>query len=257
MLTDGGLASRVAVGRRPGGRLMIGALCLLLLVGTTACAAESTAPTEPERPAATETPPSPAPGEQPSERRWERFSDPRFPQSFEVPSGWTVRERPSDPASSGPYQFDILDAEGEPQLFLATGVQGLGGACTQDLPVLAIEELDSETLDLQGYAPPSAGGAAVELVPPRFVFRASQLEDRVVTSLSVSDDVPVQSCMYYNLLRLEPGPMAFADAMQVDGSDPNPASPRAFASMDEARAFMASDQYATLKRVLLSLRLGS
>ena len=87
------------------------------------------------------------------------------------------------------------------------------------------------------------------------VYRAAQLGDRVVTSLAVSNDVPPPSCMYVNLLHLATVPMAFADTMQVDGHEPNPAPPRTFPTMAEARAFTGTDEYATLTRVLGSLRL--
>lgn len=227
--------------------LTAGGLGLLLLLGATACAAEPTATVT-----TTEQPPAPQVSES-AEERWERFSDPRFPQSFELPPGWAVRESPSAYDAAGPYQFEILDAEGETQLRFMTGMQGLGGACTDALPALVVEELDSRTIELPGYAAPTA--APEQLVPPRVVFRASELEDRVLTSLSVSNNTPADACMYYNLLHLDAGPMAFADAVQVDSSTPNPAPPRTFASMDEARAFMQTEEYATLGRILGSLSL--
>ncbi|WP_449283872.1 hypothetical protein [Leucobacter sp.] len=240
-----------------GARILVGAVAILLCAGATACAPEPGPPPTTATPSPTPTPDptTPAPTPEPTEEPWERFSDPRFPQSFEVPPDWEVREIPSEYAAEDQYQLEVLDAAGAVRLHLLTGVQGLGGACTDALPVLTIEELDSEALELPGYAPP-ADAAPVESVPPRFVFRAAQLADRVVTSLSVSDDAPAPSCMYYNLLRVQEGPMAFADAVQVDGSEANPAPPRTFASMDEARAFMGTEEYTTLKRVLLSLRLA-
>lgn len=253
--------SRTAPIRRPARLLLSGAAALALLWSATACAPEPQETAETPRPTATSEAPSsptpaptPAPAPTPTEEPWERFSDPRFPQSFEVPSDWTVQERGSAYSDTGLSQFELLDAAGERRLYFSSDVQGLGGACGA-LPALAVEELDSEPLDLPGYAPPASSD--VELVAPRFVYRASQLDDRVVASLSVSNDVPIDSCVYYNLLHLESGAMVFADIMQVDSAPPGPTPPRTFASMVEAEAFMDSDEYATLKRVLLSLRLGA
>ncbi|WP_336992268.1 hypothetical protein [Leucobacter sp. VD1] len=157
----------------------------------------------------------------------------------------------SSEEGSGALAFSLLDMQGHAQLSYSPQVSGLGGACTPELPVLAIEELDQEPLESSTELDPS--GTA----PVSFVYRASQLADRVVTSLSISNQQPQRSCMYYNLVQLPDGMMAFADTLQIDSAEPGPNPARTFATMDEARAFMKTEEYATLKRVLLSFRLGS
>ncbi len=245
-----GIAPRIA--RRASA--FAAATLLLASAGLLAgCAPEPEA--KPTPPTQTSTPkPSPEPEpttpEEPEEAPWTRFTDARFPQSFELPPGWSAVELGGD-ADQGIFQFSIVDAQGAEQLFFATRMTGLGGACGT-LPQLELVELDSVPVELPGYV--AAPDGVTQLVAPRVVFRAGQVAEGVITSLALADDVPVNSCMFYNLLHTPEGLGVFADRGQVDTYDP--ASQRLFASMDEARAFTETAEYAQLVRILSSLHLA-
>ena len=225
------------------------------MLGAVGCAPSAEPPTTSE-PTSTSAPTAPtAPTETPSvtptptEAPWERFSDERMDYSFETPPGWTVEEMPTSYASAGIVQLAILDPAGVRQLYFSSGVTGLGGACGTTPPIV-IEELDDVSVDIPGYAP--MADPLTPLGPPRVVFRAFESEQGVIASLALVDEQPVESCFFYNLLHPEAGMMVFADALQVSADAP----PRTFASMDEARAFVETEEYATLQRILSSLQIA-
>lgn len=193
-----------------------------------------------------------------TETPWHRFSDERFPHTFELPDGWTTEEVPTTYAEYGLYQFSVLDPDGQAQLTFSTQVTGLGGACTGAYEDLDPQELDSQPLGLVGYVPAAQDASLPPLTPPHFAYRASQLDGRVVTSIGVDNQTPPTYCFYYNLLATETGSVLFADRLQVSSAPAgDPADePREFATMDEARAFMQTEEYRTLKRIFTSLQLG-
>lgn len=223
-----------------------------LALGVAGC---STAPApDPEptaKPTTTAAPTAtPTPDPTPTVDAWDRFTDTRVPYSFDTPPGWSVTEHPSPNGDQGVYQFSVDDLTGTPRLYLSSQVVGLGGRCG-DTPPLAIEQLAAESAAIPGYTPPT--NSAAKLVSPQFVYRAMQTDRGVMTSLALSDEAPGETCFFYNLLHPAAGTMSFADAMQVSAEYP----PRVFATMDEAKAYMQSDEYQTLKRILLSLQIAA
>lgn len=231
-------------------RLGSAALVVLALsFGAMGCAPEpespSVAPTTSAPPATTT--PTPAP---PTEDPWVRFVDDRMVYSFETPPGWTVEEVPSAYTPEELLQYVIRDPDGAEQLYFSSAVIGLGGSC-ESLPALGLEELDVVPAEIPGYVP-AADTSFTPLVPPRVVFRAAETESGVIGSIALDDSQPIDACFIYNLLHPAAGPMTFADSTQVSANFP----PRTFASMDEARAFVDTEEYATLQRILRSLRIG-
>lgn len=226
------------------------------VLGLSACAPEPVTPAPTAQPTPTSTPsptqtPTPEPTQEPTPEAWERFTDPRMSQSFEVPPDWTVQEIGS-PNDMGIVQFGVMDESGAQRLFFANTVQGLGGACG-DLPVQAVEELDARPVDIPGYvAAPDDG--TTQLVAPRVVFRAAPVAEGAIASLALADDVPPESCMYYNLLHTADGLTAFGTRLQVDTYDPQ--AQWLFGSVDEARAYTQTEDYAKLVRILSSLRVS-
>ncbi|WP_198677556.1 hypothetical protein [Leucobacter luti] len=222
------------------------------VAGLSACAPEP-APTP--TPIATQTP-APTPTQTPTSTPtptaipWERFSDERLTQSFELPPGWTVQEL-GGPNDMGIVQLGVLDPTGAQRLVFMNAVQGLGGACGE-LPQQAIEELDACPVEIPGYV--AAPDGVTELVAPRVVFRAAPVAEGALASLALADDVPPLSCMYVNLLHTSGGLTAFGTALQVDTYDPQ--SQWLFGSMDEARAYTQTDDYAQLVRILQSFRIA-
>lgn len=251
--------------RKRGASLSVGAARCAVAVLAAACAGLSLVGCAPEgaesseQPESTTSAPStPAPA--PTEQQWQRFTDPRMPYSFEIPQGYTVREERSVYTDMGLSQFSVLDAQGEWQLGFANGAQGLGGYCSPGLEVFDTEEIDIQPMTAPGYVPP-ADAATLRLSELRFAYRVSQLSDRVLASMAVVDNIVDRSCMYYNLIHVHDDTygfhvMYFTDHLQVDSALPLPpgVSQREFKTMDEARAFMNTEEYKTLRRILTSLQ---
>lgn len=239
-------------------RTGLAALTIVLAGGLLAgCAPEPVdpPPTVPASPSPTATPsPTPAPEPEPTAAAWERFADPRTPGSFEIPPGWSVVESEESEPEHEIFKFDLLDAAGTKQLTYARKVMGLGGGCGGGPnSYLVTTELDAQPLEVPGYVPTSDPFPGV--VPPQFSYRVFETvhEPGVFATVALSDTTPTESCFYYNLLMGDTGYVQFADTLQVSVSD----AVKHFDSADEARAYMDTDEYATLKRVLLSFRLDS
>lgn len=244
----------------------VGLVTICMAIGATGCAGSSApdqappakrattaSPTQAPQATVTPTPtetPTPTPTETPAPKPWHRFTDDRMPYSFDVPPGWTVVEQPAAGAKSGYLQFLVNDDQGNRQLYFSNMVSGLGGTC-ENAPTLLVEELDTQAATIPGYTP--LASAPVSLGAPRFVYRAMQTHAGVVASLALTDEQMPPACFLYNLLNPAAGTMAFADALQVSAEYP----PHLFASMDEAKAYVQTDDYQTLKRILLSLRVGA
>lgn len=237
-------------------RTGLAALAVVLAGGLLAgCAPEPVdpPPTVPASPSPTVTPsPIPSPEPEPTEAAWERFTDDRLPHSFEVPPGWTVTDLGGDPTYSS-FQFGVVNPDGDQLLTFSSRVQGLGGACG-DLPALVIEEVDSRNVELPGYVADATPMSP--LVPPRVVYRVSAVEGGAIAGLSLSDDTPIDTCMYYNLLHTEQGLAMFATQLQVDSYAPSE-SEWFFTSVDEAKAYAGTAEYSQLVRILSSLHFST
>lgn len=231
------------------------AIALTVIVSAALLAACSTAPPTPLTPTPTAAPapkPAPKPAPEPIEPPWQRFSDPRTPGSFDVPPGWSVIE----PGTSEPeyeiFQFVLLDEAGQPQLTYARKVMGLGGDCGYDASYdLVTTDLDTEPVQIEGYVPEEA--SMLPLSAPEFSYRAVEnvREPGVFATIALSDTAPGEGCFYYNLLHTASALVRFADTLQVSVSD----AVKHFDTLAEARAYMDTDEYQLVKRVLLSFRL--
>ncbi|UOQ57297.1 hypothetical protein MUN78_00170 [Leucobacter allii] len=207
--------------------------------------------TTPAPPSATTPAPAPSPTAGPSAAPdpWTEFSDARGPVSSEIPPGWSVAEVAA--SEDGMLQLAVRDDAGATRLIFANRVSGLGGACTPALPVLRIVEHDATPLEIPGFAPAASDQLGRPLEAPRVVYRVAELPDGALGTLAVSNDRPQDSCMFYNLLQGAAGSLVFADALQIDSVAPG----RVFPDAAAAEAFTGTAEYATLKRILGSLRL--
>lgn len=172
-----------------------------------------------------------------------------FQMAVDYPSHWHTA--PTDEAERRPgvAELTLLDGTDAPQLQLNRGgLQGLGGACTPDLPLMQVSELDATPAKAPGFEPGDPAGGE-ELTELRFVYRIGEFDGGVVTSMALTNQPVVDSCMFYNLISGADGLMAFADSVQVDTYSKQ----GFFASRAEAEAYMQTPEYETKKLVLLSL----
>lgn len=132
---------------------------------------------------------------------------------------------------------------------LELGGGGLGGSCGPSH--VPLQTLDSQPVDVpyvSGY------GAPVPLFGFR-VLDGTAVGLQVRGSLGLYQETEFQdSCMYYNTVGTPNGLLGFATALQVRLDD---SEGLAFNSMDEARAFMETEEYADLKRLFLSMSIAS
>lgn len=254
--------------RVPARAAAVAAIAGALLIGATACgpsnagpaanaAATATAsasttvlPTQTGSSTATASVSAPAAVQETA--KWQHFTSADGKVSFDYPAGWTVALTPG--ASSG-LNLDVTDADGMKVASLNYGAPngGLGGACGNPVPYSV---LDSTELALPYNT------AAADTITPRFTFRALQEAGRVTASYGITSSVAGKegkSCMFYNVVS---GPSdspfySFADAVQVntEGKAPigNRKGAKVFTSMDEARAYMTTPEYADAKRMITSL----
>ena len=249
-----GISRRTALGRVGA----VGALAAALLLSACAPSPEPTPEPTTSKPAPK---PSPDPTAEPApepEAQWERFSDPRTIGSFEVAPGRSVVESERSEPEHEIFVFDVFDETGELQLRYARKVMGLGGGCGGDengpdeTSFLTVTDLEVVPVEIPGYVRYS--GALPGTTPTQFTYRAleSAHADGVFATMAVSDtSLGAPYCFYYNLVQTESALVQFADTLQVSISD----APKHFDTMDEARAFMQTEDYEKAKRMLLSLRL--
>jgi hypothetical protein len=184
----------------------------------------------------------------PPAAEWERYSNPGARLSFDLPPGWTVIEKKVD----GATPFVQLEVRNQQGLRIAAldhvTPGGLGGACgPEPVPFLT---LDSEPVDIP-YNKSVAAGA------PEFSFRVLDgtgigLKVRASLGLNQPDPQMVESCMYYNTVSSPVGTLDFATQVQVTLTD---TQGLAFDSVDEAKAYTATEEYSQLKRMFMSLTL--
>ncbi|MHA7221030.1 hypothetical protein ACX80S_01650 [Arthrobacter sp. RHLT1-20] len=192
----------------------------------------------------------------PSTGAWQTFTSADAKVSFDYPGSWSV-SAPAGAAGSGDVDVDVADESAVVVASLHLGPYGgLGGACQGAVPytVLDLVEVD---LPFQ----PAKGS-----VTPRFAFRALQETGRVTASYGLTSTPAGQdgtTCMFYNVVNGPPeSPMySFADAFQVrvGGPEevPNRKGAKTFPSMDAARAYMQTPEYANAKRMITSLKISA
>lgn len=217
---------------------------------TAAATAKPTATrTTPAATPATETPPQkpvPAPV------AWTTFTDATGQATFEHPAGWSVSEAPHTIDGGSYNTVEVKNAAGKTRATLRLLYDSAGGpACPDPKPY---QTLDSVVVDIPqkaGKRQDSAQG------PSAFVFRVIE-GDKVYGSLALADeDLAPQTttCGLYNgILGPENVPIPqFGDTtwLMADGKD----APLTFDSLAEAKAYMGTQEYQDVKRMLISLAL--
>ncbi|MDQ1057852.1 hypothetical protein QFZ23_001753 [Arthrobacter globiformis] len=214
----------------------------------TAGPATPTATPSPTRTAtATPTPtPTPAPA------TWTTFTDATGQATFEHPLGWTVSQTPQT-IDGGSYNIvELKNAAGRTMATLRLVYDVAGGpVCPAPKPY---QTLDSVVVDIPQKA---AKLREHPQGPSAFVFRVIQ-GDKVYGSLALTDgDLAPQTttCGLYNgILGPDNVPIAqFGDTvwLTADGKD----APLTFGSLAEAKAYMGTQEYRDMKRMLISLAL--
>ena len=200
-------------------------------------------------PSATATP---APTRTAAAVSWTTFTDATGQATFEHPLGWTVSQTPQT-IDGGSYNIvEVKNTAGKTMATLRLVYDATGGpVCPDPKPY---QTLDSVIVDIPQKA---AKLREHPQGPSAFVFRVIQ-GDKVYGSLALTDgDLAPQTttCGLYNgILGPDNVPFAqFGDTvwLTADGKD----APLTFDSVAEAKAYMGTQEYKNLKRMLVSLAL--
>ncbi len=251
--------------RRQGTRFILIAASLGTVLLTSACLAPSDvlgSPT-PTSTAAPTVSPTTAPTASASstptptsdEITWDTYSTSDGAASFELPSDWSFSEGSNpDLEKIGSSGIQLWAGPGEPGdsvgvwLNYGPGLGGQGGACETPIPY---EVLDSAEMDLPV-------NESLQAAAPQFVYRILS-GDQVYPSMGINniESGPDGTACY--LVTAVRGPEALGDynfgdagTSTTDWQDIGHLPP--FASRDEAVAFMDTDEYKTLKRIITSLK---
>lgn len=215
---------------------------------TSSSVPTATASPAPTPPASQAPPITPSGPPAPAAAAPERYSSQGARLSFDLPAGWTVLEKKVD-GTTPSVQLDINNEQGTRVAGLEHALPGgLGGACgPEPVPLLT---LDSEAVQIPHRSPAGAG-------TPEFSFRVLDgtgvgLKVRGSLGLNQPDPQMLESCMYYNTVSSPVATLVFATGVQVTLTD---TEGLAFDSVDEAKAYMATQEYAQLKSMFMSLQL--
>jgi hypothetical protein len=200
---------------------------------------------------ATATPtPTPTPTAAPV--TWTTFTDATGQATFEHPLGWRVSQTPQT-IDGGAYNIvEVKNVSGKTMATLRLVYDAAGGpVCPDPKPY---QTLDSVVIDIPQKA---AKLREHPQGPSAFVFRVIQ-GDKVYGSVALADgDLAPQTttCGLYNgILGPDNVPFAqFGDTtwLTADGKD----APLTFGSLAEAKAYMGTQEYQDVKRMLISLAL--
>ncbi len=169
---------------------------------------------------------------------WQQVPVPSGAATFRIPADWSVAE-----AAGG---LDVLRADGERQLGYAERVSGGDGSCVDGsgTPVA----WRTAVLDRQDVALDGATGVA-------FGAAALQLGEQWVVSVGLrpAADAQTPRCPIVNIIETTAGLISFGSEVIVTGSGPG--APWAVESAAAAEQYLASEEYATIRAILMSLEL--
>jgi hypothetical protein len=169
---------------------------------------------------------------------WQQVPVPSGAATFRIPADWSVAE-----AEGG---LDVLRANGERQLGYAEGVSAGDGSCVDGsgTPVAwRTAVLDRQDVSLDGVAGIAFGAAAL------------QLGEQWVVSVGLrpAADAQTPRCPIENVIVTPAGPISFGSEVVVTGSGPG--APWQVESVAAAEQYLGSEEYATIRAILMSLEL--
>lgn len=188
----------------------------------------------------------------PAAAAWTSFTDGTGQATFEHPAGWTLSEAPQKTDVGAFNTVEVRNPAGKTMATLSLAYDGAGGpACPEPKPFAM---LDSVVLDI-----PQKASKLREFPrgPSAFVFRVIQ-SDKVYGSMALTD-IPQSpgtvTCGLDNMI-LAPDDVPFVhfgDSLWLEAS--GRAAALTFDSLAEAKAYMKTQEYQDVKKMLVSLEL--
>ncbi|MDQ0634580.1 hypothetical protein QFZ40_002489 [Arthrobacter pascens] len=212
---------------------------------TPTATASSTPSASPAPTPAATLPVTPSEPASPPVADWRRFSSPSAGVSFEVPAGWTAKDVPAGAPDYPASGIEVSDEAGKTvaTLYYGTG-GGLGGACGPEKYTQI--ELDSAEYTA-GWDPNAGVRFSYRLIDRTSVGGGFSYQAGLVDE---SSGRLTNSCLMYSVVHGVPrGTLYFADRAWNAPDEP------VFQTMAEATAYMSTDEYRNLKKMILTLSL--
>jgi hypothetical protein len=239
-------------------KLLVAAAVSMMVLSLSSCEwfsnlKPSTPPTS-TPPVPTYIPPSPSQSTTPPETAWVRYYVEDSGASFLLPPGWSARNSiDKDWGDLVDYTATVSDSQSKQQLIYIQEPGGIGPSC-QPGSQIPITEVDSEEFDIPGYAVTNPFAYLYSWTPPKFTFRVIEEQPgQFRGSLGLNDLVLIGDCLYANGLF---GPAKGTEIVFADTFILNGFSGHLFSSLDDASAYMDTEEYKILKRILMSLEFG-
>lgn len=214
-------------------------------------------PTSTPTPSATASPMETAGVPMPTSSAWKTFTDVTGQATFEMPAGWFAVQSPRM-IDGKPYSsLSVRNAQNKHMAELIFIYDRAAGGCAAPKPFTVLDSVDLDIPQKPAKVAEFSGNKGSALGPSRFTFTVVE-GDRVYGSVALSEEHELPgtpACSYSNLiLGPEDVPLiAFGDveSLMADGSN----APLVFDTVAEARAYMQTQEYQDLKRMLISLSL--
>ncbi len=185
----------------------------------------------------------------PADEKWKVFTDSRKTLSFELPDDWTVKVVPEKRKDA--LRLEVRMPEGKVVATLNTHIEGLGGAC-QPESARTYTVLASIPMDIPSN---NTTSGAVE---PRFVYRLIQGDTHYYASYGITDHsagIDGTACLVYNTVTSKQlGIYMFGDVLQFTSDPAGSPGLRAFATVNDAQAYMLSSEYQNIQKMVTSLK---
>ena len=232
------------------------ALVVALVLLVSGCSVPPATP-ETAAPSPTNTPtPTPSSSPTPTEDPWLTYTSPDGSTSFEHPSDWSVKEHPFPPIDDSSWWnetvaanplalrgVEILDQAGVSRLTDWMYLEGIGGACQDEFPSNLLDTADTGLTDPSG-------------LPIRFEYQALETSEGVLAAYGLTTRDPVATgCLFYYIASVDgsKGRSSFSVASNLQLSV---GSGIPFDSVAAAKAYMDTEDYQSIRRILLSFRIN-
>ena len=231
-------------------------------VEPTAAATSSATGTATPVPAPTAAPATAAvpAGPTPAPAAWRSYTDATGQATFAIKEGWSVQTAVRSGPGSDQPPFISLDVHNSADALIAKldlVYDAAIGTCADPKPFGILDSVDLDIPQKPNKVAEFSEYKGSPWGPSRFTYTIIE-GDRVFGSVALSEDRTAQDpliCTYTNGIIAPTGvPFAYfgdVNYLEADGSN----APLVFASVAEAKAYMGTQDYLDLKRMLISLEL--
>jgi len=185
--------------------------------------------------------------------------------TFSYPANWSVVEHVEADHTSQWYvsYVEVLNAQGKVVSSLSTGGE-VGGLCAEDSPLVPISTITKDPVELKGVGSTNFGYTIVETAVNNYGIAFGLLENDEPhdNDLLLGDDLvrcPGMSVNYRYYVKSNDaalGGMIVGLWYAEDRQEGDPKTHQIFKSSDEAKAYVESDEFKQIEKMIKSLSIG-